>query len=322
VNSYIHSLEERVASLEILLQRHGIQEADTRGGAQVQRESHHELASERLERSRPDEQLLAAGVYVTATSLSDHLYLGSGSGVSFTQTFLSEIKLDGASLVSQDINEQSPANENYISFEAPKSLEESPTSVSLPERSVADHLTTVFFELASFSFPILHEPTFRKQLDWAYERPELENEESQSPERQRELLFSYMVFAIALLALQKRDTSSVSTSVCERYHEAALLCLEKAKISSDIQSVQSLLLLANYSYLHPSFYGTWKIIGMALRLAVEIGLHKEPASDRVDALTLDTRRRVFWVAYSMDRNVGWFLGRPFGLADEAIDAKV
>lgn len=80
-------------------------------------------------------------------------------------------------------------------------------------------------------------------------------------------------------------------------------------------------------------------VGVALRLCVDLGLHVEggikswsgtnvtqrsgrKSSEAFDAPTLDLRRRLFWCTYAMDRQVCVYLGRPFGIADNAIRVPV
>ncbi|CZR58694.1 uncharacterized protein PAC_08586 [Phialocephala subalpina] len=328
--SYIHSLEERIASLEIKLRDHGINcDGEALLGNATTRVSPHaaggrkgsaeESALSIQVGSETLEAILAKSAQVTVESLSESgsLHVGSGNGISFTRMFLSELQWGGASFPeSKNLSSVRLERQDmeYVTFEAPKVLDSSP--VSLPSKKAAEYLTTVYFELANFSLPILHESTFRVYLTNAYASGE--GMQSHGRMKMRNELFCFLAFAIALSALHKTDSSSVSSPVCDSYHLSALRCLEDVGLGVDIESVQVLLLLANYSYLQPSLAGTWKLVGMAVRLAIEQGLHKEPAQGQYNALELDTRRRIFWVAYSFDRNVGTYLGRPFSCSDGAI----
>jgi len=52
-----------------------------------------------------------------------------------------------------------------------------------------------------------------------------------------------------------------------------------------------------------------------------MGLHQEntPKAEKTwDPVALDERRRLFWCTYSLDRQVCVYLGRPFGMSDDAI----
>lgn len=76
------------------------------------------------------------------------------------------------------------------------------------------------------------------------------------------------------------------------------------------------------------------IIGVAVRLAVDLGLHYEDGKDIESGLgdaaaqqarergrreyIRDLRRRLWWCAYSFDRLVSVCVGRPFGISDQVI----
>lgn len=136
------------------------------------------------------------------------------------------------------------------------------------------------------------------------------------------VFFVFEVFAVALLTIQKQDPSRIPASLADRYHKTAVRALNEAGLPNDVEGVQALLLVGQYCYHHPTIWAVWKTVGAALRLAVELELHKDPPSNGFDLLTLDTRRRTFWVAYAMDRNISIALSMPSCLSDGAITAKV
>jgi len=57
-----------------------------------------------------------------------------------------------------------------------------------------------------------------------------------------------------------------------------------------------------------------------MRMVIDLGLHQESpqVAQKLDPLHLDERRRLFWCAYALDRQVCLYLGRPFGISDDAI----
>lgn len=119
----------------------------------------------------------------------------------------------------------------------------------------------------------------------------------------------------------------------EEYHTASLQHLE-AFLSSDskggLEELQAVLLLAGYALLRPVAPGLWYIVGVAMRLAVDLGLHYEDGNgDQGDAQfagrrawNRDMRRRLWWCTYSLDRLVSTCVGRPFGISDECVSTKV
>lgn len=198
--------------------------------------------------------------------------------------------------------------------------------VSLPSRATAQSLSEAFFQFTRSNLPLLHEPTFQKKLDLVYSTPETSQlvDTSKSPTGVRwnlTLFFVLEVFAIALLRMQKQDPSQVSMWLADRYHRTALHALNTTSLPNTVEGVQALLLVALHSYYHPTFWASWKTVGAALRLAAELGLHQQ-CSDGMDPLEIDTRSRVFWVAYSMDRNLCAAMSLPSGLSDGAISVQV
>lgn len=67
-----------------------------------------------------------------------------------------------------------------------------------------------------------------------------------------------------------------------------------------------------------------KSSGLAIRHCIELGYHRSAAHCRphADALTVEMSKRIFWVAYDLDRVAAFTLGRPFGIPDEMIDVEV
>lgn len=98
-----------------------------------------------------------------------------------------------------------------------------------------------------------------------------------------------------------------------------------------------MLLLASLALLRPVAPGLWYIIGVAVRLAVDLGLHFEDIDSSLDQQvpmeqidskssnargrkqwTRDFRRRLWWCTYSFDRLVSTCVGRPCGISDQVI----
>ncbi|KAK9239548.1 fungal-specific transcription factor domain-containing protein [Lipomyces kononenkoae] len=156
-----------------------------------------------------------------------------------------------------------------------------------------------------------------------------------SPETLRALYFLNLIFAIGVAVHQQQYPALL----CESYHAAAMKHIEPVFASPDrLESLQGILLLGLYSIMRPAVPGVWYVLGVALRLCVDLGLHVEGGvktwsgtnitpkngqgpikeGDAFDARTLDLRRRLFWCTYAMDRQVCVYLGRPFGIADNSI----
>lgn len=90
--------------------------------------------------------------------------------------------------------------------------------------------------------------------------------------------------------------------------------------------LQAILLLIWYSLLNPEKGSIWYLVGLATRTCVDMGYHNEHnlnvQIDKLDALELDMRRRLFYCTYKMDRLLSQALGRPVSIPDGFINVPV
>lgn len=313
MKSYVHSLEERVAYLETKLQEHGVRDGDLATSPPTSAEFSPTTST----------SVLAPAERSTINQILDLGRRSAAPEPAFSTILLTELmQSKAASRLSTSNNNDSSLGEKALSVDMIVGLDDSP--VSLPTREGAQALVRAYFQFANQSLPLLHEPTFRQKLECIYSMPRTIDlvKTHTTTEAKIAVFFVFGVFAVALLILQKQDPSRIPTSLADRYHRIALKALNEAGLPPRLETVQAILLVAQYSYHHPTAWAVWKTVGAALCLAVEIGLHQDPPEGEVDVLTLDTMRRTFWVAYAMDRNVSIALGLPSSLADGAITAKV
>lgn len=217
-----------------------------------------------------------------------------------------------------------------------------------PDREVGMALVNLYFEHANPQIPILHKVEFMRMFEQAYD--------TENPQRgPKELYMLNMVFAIGggiiMGALAKTETQnsaakpgegkmSSKQAQPEEYHASAIVHLEACLNNSGggLEELQAVLLLANFALLRPVPPGLWYIVGVAVRLAVDLGLHYEDGKDVDSGLKekagsqnelqlrergrrefiRDLRRRLWWSTYSFDRLVSICVGRPFGISDQVI----
>ncbi|QPG76396.1 hypothetical protein FOA43_003785 [Brettanomyces nanus] len=127
------------------------------------------------------------------------------------------------------------------------------------------------------------------------------------------LYFINIVFAIASSVIHLQYPEQISSE----FKSSALKYIDEVFCSKDrLESLQGILCLTLYSLMRPCVPGCWYLLGSALRLTVDLGLHWETAADNDDAFKLDIKRRLFWSCYSLDRQICVYLGRPFGIPEE------
>lgn len=86
-----------------------------------------------------------------------------------------------------------------------------------------------------------------------------------------------------------------------------------------MQNIEAMVLLVVYHLRTASSHGMWYMIGLAMRTAIDLGLHRKANEINMDPFTAQMRRRLFWVVYYLERVVSMSLGRPFSISDRHID---
>ncbi|KAK4975155.1 hypothetical protein LTR42_004365 [Elasticomyces elasticus] len=128
----------------------------------------------------------------------------------------------------------------------------------------------------------------------------------------------HLVYAIAGRFLE--TTGETSLHVFPERHQAQVLKdLDEMLHYHDTRSVVTLLLLAVYSLRAEGGPGAWAYIGLAMRIAIDLGLHRQTSTMNRLGFDVEMRKRLFWSCYTMDRQISIPLGRPFSISDSDID---
>jgi hypothetical protein len=128
--------------------------------------------------------------------------------------------------------------------------------------------------------------------------------------------YSVFITAITLattaISMSPASVTNAASLVLTGIHslEAAF----QAQLGNDsLQDLESVLALAQFAALAGDDHADgWALTGIAVRIAVDLGLHKVCDTDR--------KRRLFWSAYALDRQAAASRGFPVGLPEAAIEA--
>lgn len=337
----MQSLEDRVAFLELKLQQSGLscddQETDSSSQAPTpsaihpppQNPSSSDTNTDNVP-SRGTGCALETEAAAEADNCARLAYTSTWNDFSFSRVFLDRLVTyqSAPNLLEQQKQQQhQPARDANVSPPSADTLLGDlgdGGSIVLPTFEAAQNLVKAYFKLTKASLPLLHDVCFRQKLAYLYSLPRIIDFQTTHTTylAKTTVFFVFGVFAVAILSMQKENPSVIPTWLADRYHKLSLRGLAEAGLSNDLEGVQSLLLLAQYSYHHPTHGSAWGFVGAALRLAVELRFHLEPPPGSLDPLTVDMRRRAFWVAYAMDRNLAIATGLPSNLSDGAITVKV
>ncbi|RDW94227.1 putative Zn(II)2Cys6 transcription factor [Aspergillus mulundensis] len=129
----------------------------------------------------------------------------------------------------------------------------------------------------------------------------------------------FMVYAIGAAIL--RMTEMYDSTPPRNYFVTAMQYQPAIQGSLSISSIEALMLLAMYNLQSSASSSVWYMMGLATRICVDFGLHREAQYRRLRPYEAQRRRRLFWSVYLNERSVAWSLGRPFSIGDEEIDAE-
>ncbi|KAI0533983.1 fungal-specific transcription factor domain-containing protein [Xylaria digitata] len=207
-------------------------------------------------------------------------YIGGSAG--------SQLLEDIASAISGDIITRH-ASEN---LQRPRC---STLTVELfPDTSVelsvtANRLIDNYFLFYNTCYPILHEKTFREMIAGQRNRP-----------------FSPPLRVVFYMS---------------PFYNAARSCLTFQMLESGtVETVQAFLLLGNYLQKRNWLNTDYNLIGLAWKLALGLGLHREvPISQ--ETMHHERQQSIFWITYCFDNGFNITTGRPPTLSDGFIDTR-
>lgn len=251
---------------------------------------------------------------VSVQGASDPRYLGSTSGISFARVVFAAVKSSvsgsssergsnrGGKATANVVDGGTSMRDSFFGLHTKPTFRQAP----FPDRELGSRLVELYFEHANPQIPILHRGEFMDMFERIYANGERHR-------TSRESYMLNIVFAIgAGIILGSSDADDTPTSdgsvspnksraspphskkrrlagqqhQPEEYHASAIVHLENFLGSSPaadrpdgfgggLEELQAVLLLAGFALLRPVAPGLWYIVGVAVRLGVDLGLHYE-----------------------------------------------
>lgn len=104
-----------------------------------------------------------------------------------------------------------------------------------------------------------------------------------------------------------------------KYYKSARMLLQDITDCRDLTSLQALLFIILFLQATSNLSACYAFVGIALRSALRMGLHRHLRHEQINTVEDETRRRVFYVIRQMDIYVSTLLGFPLMLNSEDID---
>jgi transcriptional regulatory protein GAL4 len=165
-----------------------------------------------------------------------------------------------------------------------------------------------YFQTYHASYPMVNEALFRAQFMEVVPRP-------------KGKAWNVLLHVVSALG-------SFCSSLTTPEMDVALFEGAKARMSIDMLEtgnltlVQALTLMSNYVQKRNKPNSGYNYMGLAKRMAMGIGLHKEFPAWRSKPMALEVRRRVYWCLYVFDVGAVITFSRPLDMPQEGIEIQL
>lgn len=167
-------------------------------------------------------------------------------------------------------------------------------SLRVPPRIFSDRCVNIYFQEWAPLFPVLHKPTFLQVYeDFASDSDKVKNN--------HKLAQLYLVFSIAALSSEMPDLEQIAA--CETQWQRAL---DAIMMDNTMHTLQCLVLALVYCTIRADYKRLQHYKAIAVGLSHRLGLHQSQKRFSFGALTIETRKKVFWTLYSLD----WYAPPP------------
>ncbi|OAQ97447.1 hypothetical protein LLEC1_01817 [Akanthomyces lecanii] len=235
---------------------------------------------------------------------SDAYFMGASSGRTFITALKRKLQESG-----KPCSEFNP--EAFLHVQGCPPLTPNPPEASLrvPPRLFTDRCVNVYFQEWAALFPALHKPTFLR----IYEEFVADPEKVKCNYKIAQL---YLVFSLAGLSSSAPDLDQLAA--CERQWARAL---EAVVLENTMTALQCLVLALLYCSLTADYRRLQHYKSIAVGLAYRLGLHQSQKPFSFGALTLETRKKVFWTLYTVDCFSAATLGLPKLLREDDLQVE-
>lgn len=249
-------------------------------------------------------------------------YHGHSSGLAFVRRMRDQLgDVMGPDPALSPLQKNRPMSQV---IDSPRSMNDSPllefttASSELPPKHLAQQIARHAVDDAAALLRAVHKPSFWQSFERIYSIPS----DQYTNEDHKFLPLFYS--ALALGSLFASDEQTIDRDGYENaiqqgfgYFRSARQLMDIADCR-DLTSLQAIILMILFLQSSAKLSQCYAYIGVALRSALRMGLHRSFAGT-FSAYEIEMRKRVFWVIRKLDIYVGAMLGLPQTLSDDDID---
>ena len=187
-------------------------------------------------------------------------------------------------------------------------------------QELVDYLIDVYFTRVHMYSPIINKTQFLEQYYYHTPTP---------PDKY--LLYSITLIGLAIYSPEVKGSHQFTLTkeeILETYQDLKvkihklLSILYKRSMISTVQTLMLMSMFVGHDNDDDEDTGHWFITGMAIRMAQDLGLHRDCSKWDIPDYEIELRKRLWYTAYMMDRWVAAELGRPVSILDHEFDVEL
>ncbi|KAK5332102.1 hypothetical protein LTR93_001107 [Exophiala xenobiotica] len=178
----------------------------------------------------------------------------------------------------------------------------------MPPQEHGNKLVDAYFERVHVLYPFLHEGSFQARYE------QLWVAHSQGEQAQTEsswLVVANLVFAYGCEFASLGEQAHFSQRAAPFVERAKSIILSYVFGNTNMDHVQTLLLLSHYLQGTLELDKCWTFVGLMIRNAISLGLHINPSHDAgLSTIDKEFRKPLWWGCVVLDRTISMKFGRP------------
>ncbi|KAE8556977.1 hypothetical protein EYB25_001683 [Talaromyces marneffei] len=175
----------------------------------------------------------------------------------------------------------------------------------LPDRSLCDILVQAYLDHLHGAFQVFYKPIFQLRYNFLWDNKIAQTGTS-------DIGWTCCLFMVIILGADILGPEHCPDSIMiqTKYMKLVRDSFQSLVFTATLENVQALLLLQLYEQNSGERNTSWLILGLAIRMAITLGMHREGTYASFDKAEAHTRRVVWWTLYQVEFNMSMILGRP------------
>lgn len=198
-----------------------------------------------------------------------------------------------------------------------------PEKPQMPPREEALQWIDNHLSLIAPYIPIVHGPTFRKQVADYYDHP------TTFDEKPAETVMIMVVLAIFAYQMAIRNPPMREEKLAEsnRLYHYSLSFYSELLLGDSLANMQALAFFLVHARNLPKPGNSWSLSSMILGRAIELNYHRSSSKivlppEQQNVLAIELRKRVFWSILGIQVTIAVKMGRPMAISPKDMDVEL